>query len=276
MGLFQKANKSTLRNFTEAMLPRDRKSQFFDCLRQRKDLILKSAMILFLFQIPFLAVKTIANLTYANMLATNVDTAIIAAFLRVVYMLQIPCYAIMGLGFAAISRVLRQLIFSEPVFFGYHLKMGLTQNGKRFTGIFLLGGIILFLCNLSKFFWSGFISYVPAVIFTVIFLPAGLYMLSQAVFYEVRFTQSFSNGIVLLVAELRPTLGFSLFVMALGMIDYIPLLLVRILLNCGIIVALPIIELGWLLFSCQVFDKTINPKLNPEIIGKGLYRPKGD
>lgn len=276
MGFLQKSNKSAQHNFTASMLPRDRKTQFFDCCRQRKDLIIKSALVLLLFQIPFLAVKAIANLSYANMLATNVDAATTVAFLQIVSMIQIPCYAIMGLGFAAISRILRQLTFSEPVFFGYHMKMGLKQNGKRFVSIFLLGGIILHLCNLSKFFWSGFVAYVPMLMFAVVFLPVGLYMLSQAVFYEVGFSKSFSNGIALLVVELLPTLGFSLIIMSFGLIDYIPLLVVRILLNCGLIFTLPIMGLGWLIFSCYVFDKTINSKINPEIIGKGLYRPENE
>lgn len=276
MGFLQKSNKSARHNFTAAMLPRDRKSQFFDCCRQRKDLIFKSALVLLLFQLPFLAVKAIANLSYANMLATNVDAATTAVFLQIVSLMQIPCYAIMGLGFAAISRVFRQLAFSEPVFFGYHLKMGLSQNGKRFASIFLLGGIILHLCNLSRFFWSGFVAYVPMLMFAAIFLPVGLYMLSQAVFYEVRFSKSFSNGIALLAVKLLPTLGFSLLIMSLGLIDYIPLLVIRILLNGGVILVSPIIGLGWLIFSCYVFDKTINPKLNLEIIGKGLYHPESD
>lgn len=271
MGFFQKANKVARNNFTAAMLPRDRKSQFFDCLKQRKDLIFKSALVLFLFQLPFWMVKTISNLTYANMLATEVDTATIAAFLRMVSLLQIPCYVIMGLGFAAISRILRQLVFSEPIFFGYHLKIGIKQNGKRFSGVFLLTGVILFLCNLSKFFWSGLISYAPTMLFACVFLPVGLYMLSQSVFYDVSFSKSFTNGITLLALKLAPSLVFSFLIMALSIIDYIPFILVRILLNIGLILVLPIIGLGWLLFSCQVFDETINLKLNPEIIGKGLY-----
>lgn len=276
MGLLKKTNKSARHNFTASMLPRDRKTQFFDCCWQRKDLIFKSALVLLLFQLPFLAVKAIANLTYANMLATNVDAATTAAFLQIVSLMQIPCYAIMGLGFAAISRILRQLTFNEPIFFGYHMKIGLKQNGRRFLGIFLLGGIVLHLCNLSRFFWGGFIAYVPMIMFVAIFLPIGLYMLSQAVFYEVRFSKSFSNGIALLAVKLLPTLGFSLLIMSLGLIDYIPFLVIRILLYCVTLFALPVIGLGWLIFSCYIFDKTINLKSNPEIIGKGLYHPECD
>lgn len=265
--------KAATRDFSADMLPHDRKTLFKDCLRQRPDLLRNCALVLFIALIPLFAVKLFANLAYGNMVEGGTDRATILAFYQIVAAVKIPCYVVMGLGFAAISRILRQWIWGEPVFFSFHLKMGLQQNGKRFALIFALAGIIRFLCSFSGFLGDSFLIYIPGLLSALFLLPIGLYMLSQAVIYDVSFGKSFSNGLALYLVSLLPTLGFSLSICLIGCVDLIPLLPVRILADIAAAVALPVLALGFLIFSCHIFDRTINPAHHPELVGKGLYRP---
>ena len=47
-------NRAAAKDFTAEMLPHDRKRQFFNILKNRMPLILKSAIIIFVFFIPFI------------------------------------------------------------------------------------------------------------------------------------------------------------------------------------------------------------------------------
>lgn len=267
------SNQAAAKDFVGRMLPMDRKALFYDCLRQRPDIFRKLALILLLSFLPVFTVNFISNIAYSNMLESDLGDAVLLAFYQISAAIKIPCYIIIGLAFASISRILRQLIWGEPIFFFFHLKMGLRQNGKRFALVFAMAGVIRFLCSFSPLQGNSFLVYLPSLLSSAILLPIGLYILSQTIIYDVTFRSSFSNGLALYISSIPPTLGFTFVICLLGSINLIPFLLARIILSFLAVCILPVFALAWLLFSCHVFDKTINPIHYPELIGRGLFDP---
>ena len=276
--IYQRKNKAAPRDFIEAMLPVDRKGMFFDCLKQRFDLIFKCGLILLLVSLPFLVVNLWSDLTYISLqesAGNDEAAAMMAALNWIIALIKVPCYALIGIGIASISRILRQLIWAEPVFFFYHCKLGIKQNGKRFFAIFLIYGFL----NVANHFVAStlsnsIISYLPIAITIFFFLPIGLYMLSETVFYDVRFAKSFLNGLTLYLKSVLVVLIYVALLYTPLLFALIPYLLIRLLLSVVLILfAVPMFVIAWLLFSCHMFDKFINPGQYPEIIGKGLYKP---
>lgn len=265
--------KKPVKEFSAEMLPHSRKALFSDCLHQRFDLICKCALVLLISFLPMLVVLLVSNLAYSSMHDSNVDASVLLAFHQIVSAAKIPCYSLAGLGFAAISRILRQLAWGEPILFTYHLRLGIKQNSKRFVLIFTIAGVIGFLCSFSGFLGSSFLAYLPGLLSVVFLLPIGLFMLSQAVFYDVTFGTSFTNSFGLYFISFLPTLAFSLLICLVGAIDFVPFVLIRVLLYLLSVLGLSVLTLGWLIFSCHIFDKTINHKHFPDLVGKGLYHP---
>lgn len=268
----KKNQTATYRDFSAEMLPHSRKALFSDCIRQRPDVFWKLSGVMMVSFLPVFIVNLFANMAYSNLVDTNINAAITLALYQIVAAIKIPCYICIGLGFAAISRVLRQLVWGEPVFLLFHLKIGLKQNGGRFAIVFALAGIIRLLCSFSVFFGESFIAYLPGLISAVLLLPIGLFMLSQTVIYDVTLSKSFSNGFALYFNRILPALGFAIAIYLIGNINLVPSILVRLILNIAATLSLPILALGWLIYSCHMFDQTINPIHYPEIVNKGLYR----
>lgn len=261
------------------MLPVDRKGVFFDCIKQRFDVIAKCGLVILIAALPLLVVKFWGELIYLRMLESAEKAAANTAALRQILSLaEIPCYMLFGLGFAAVSRILRQLIWGEPIFFFHHFKLGLKQNAKPYLLIFLLFGILNAANSFAAMLPGGSVfSLMPTVITLLFFLPVGLYMLSQAVFYDVRFGKSFTNGLALYMKTAPIVWIFCVLIVAFSLIDLIPHLLIRLALTLIIVFfALPLYAMAWLLYSCHVFDRFINPGQYPEIVGKGLYRKNNE
>ena len=276
--LSKRKNRAAKQEFTENMLPVDRKQMFFDCIKQRYDVILKCGLVLLIASLPLFATILYGNFAFSNLQsdAESTDRAQNAvALLQIIALIDIPCYMFLGVGFAAISRILRQLIWGEPIFFFFHLRMGIKQNCKSFLLLFFLYGFINAINTfVSTLFADNFFSFLPTIITFLFFIPIGLYMLSQSVFYANGFGKNFNNGLALYFKTAPFVWIFIALIFSFSLINLIGLLFVRIIIrSVAVLVILPLLSIAWLLYSCHVFDKFVNPQNHPEIIGKGLYRP---
>lgn len=277
----EKRIRSAPRDFTEEMLPVDRKGLFFDCIKQRFDLIVKCGLVLLITTLPLLFVRLWGNLAYIALLEESAEENVASdagAIKLIASLLEIPCFTLIGAGFAAISRILRQLVWGEPIFFFHHLKKGLKQNAKSFIPVFFLYGLLNAINTFGlRLLNDTLVSYLPIAITLLLFVPIGLFMLSQTVFYTVTFGKSFQNGFALYLKTAPYVWIFLLILVAFSFVEWIRLILLQIAVQIILIVILlPVFALAWLLFSCQTFDKYINPENYPDIVEKGLYHPNAD
>ena len=275
---FSKKNQAAKQDFTENMLPVNRRQMFFDCIKQRFDIIFKCGLILLIFILPLLIVDYWGNLAYADLVSDTEASDVAgtaAAMQQIISLIKIPCYVILGIGFSAISRILRQLVWAEHIFFFEHLKLGVRQNCKSFLVIFLIYGILNAINTfVSTTFAESFFSGIPPAISLLIFIPVGIYMLSQSIIYNVTFGKSFKNGLTLYLKTAPFVWIFVALIFAFSLTNGIGILLVKIPVHLVIILfVVPMFSIAWILYSFHVFDKYVNPENHPEIIGKGLYRP---
>lgn len=277
--MFNKKAKKAPRDFTESMLPINRRNAFFDGIRQRYDVFIKCGLVIFISALPFVVVAIWSDYTYAGILAAAEEGEVASALatLRLIHaLIDIPCFALIGFGCAAISRIQRQIVWGEPVLFSYHLKLGIKQNALRFTVLFLLyGGLNALGTYLSILLSNSFLTVVPGAAIIILFVPIGLFMLSQTVFYNVGLFKSIRNGITLYIKAAPITLLFSFVLFILTLTDLIPVFVIKAFaLVLAFTVFIVLYSFAWLQYSCHVFDRFVNPYFYPELVGKGLYRPR--
>ena len=276
--IFSKKVKKASHDFTESMLPANRKQAFFDGIKQRYDIMIKSGLLILLFFIPFVIASIWSDYTYAGILSTasGEEAASAIATLKLIRsLISIPCYLLIGFGCAAISRLLRQLVWGEPIFFSYHLKLGIKQNALRFVIVFALYGILNTASTYATIYLSSsFLSVLPTAVMYVLFIPCGLFILSQTVFYNVSFKKSVVNGFGFYFRSVPLTLPFLILLFIVSLADMIPQFVLKTFTLAFIsIVFVPLFSFAWLQFSCSLFDRFVNPAAYPDLVGKGLYRP---
>ena len=112
-------------DFTEQGLPSNRVEVFFDSLKLRYGLIMKTGLLLFVFMMPLLAAfftKDAYIVSIQSLLAKGEITeasyeAMYSMVCRIAYLACVPCFMIFSLGLAGALRVFRQLIWGEGIFF---------------------------------------------------------------------------------------------------------------------------------------------------------------
>lgn len=264
--------RKAARDFTPESLPRNRRQQFSDCLRVHTDTLLCVGFFLLLFSLPLSVFRLVADVGFSHM--TDADAGVTAAFRQITAAVEIPLWLIFAVGAAGLFRVLRQLIWGEPVFFGRDLLCGIRQNVRTFLAVFGLFGVLRFLNVLSESVLPSFLGYAPAVIFWLLLVPVGLYVLSQTVFYTNPFTRSVTNGFSLYIRTAPFVWGFMLAAAVPMAARLVPPLWLRMLLDVfSSVIWLPLVSFAWLLYSVFVFDRLINPTVFPQLVGKGLWDP---
>ena len=273
----RKVKKSRF-DFIESNLPSNRKEVFFDCLKLRFGILFKLGILIFIFFIPLFLTSLIMDVSvtslYENM---NDDESIknaIIGTINLFNLINIPLFVILSLGFAGAFRVVRQLVWGEPIFFSSDFMDGIKLNGKGFSLCFLIVGIVNFIISYVLYTNDSYniISFIPLVLTFLIFIPIGLYVLSLYNTYNITFKSAIYNGLLLYVKELPKTLLFTLIVelpFAILLISDITKYLIALV---AVIFIIPLLIMAYYLFSCYVFDKHINAKSYPEYVDKGIRR----
>ena len=178
--------KHSQAEFTEYGLPHNRKEVFFDVLKNRYGTVVGCGLILCLFTLPFFAVKVLGETVFTSVFYQfdgDMDKAEeYAKVLRFyVAVIEVPCFSIMALGFAGVTKVLRQLLWAEGLFFKTDFFSGVKQNGKHFVITFTLFGAIRALnyLLLTVNFSPEFVLYFPTGVIILFVVPVFMTALSQ-------------------------------------------------------------------------------------------------
>lgn len=268
--------KCTTKDFTEADLPLTRKDMFFDCYKEQFSLILRVGLLCLLFLLPMLLVLFFRDMYIIGALKTLEEQT--AENIQQVYMsanvvfgaMEAVASVIFFVLFSGIAQVLKQLCWGEPIFFGDDFKNGLKDNGWRFTvvGIVLstVGYFVGLMCSSSLFF-------VVFVMYAAVFVPIGIWILLQSLYYRLPWTKAIKNAALYLVRTLPVTiLLLACITLPFWLVTtFVSLIAVRYMLLAilAVFYAVPV-ALAWILYALKTFDECINKKYFPEMYRKGL------
>lgn len=270
-------------DFTAQSLPKNRKEVFKDVFKLHYWKLLGCGMIIFLFALP-LHISAITSDFYQSYMinaynAGNITleqvTASLVTFAKTRYAIEIVLYALFGLGFAAVARIIRQLAWEEPVSVRYDFIKGIKQNGLQFVLMFLIFGLINFACNyLTNVFQSftvmWYLGAVLSVISVLVFAPAEAYMTVAIPIYGNRFTKNASIGFMMYFKHPFKSLGILILLFIPFAIQMIPNLVCHLVGRILSSLLAGIIYLIWFLVSSNWYDKIINENQAPELVAKGV------
>ena len=286
-GIFGKRKpKVAKKDFTGDNLPHSRRDVFRDVLKNRWKDLLKIGALLLLFSLPLLVFGAVGEINAANIYAEYKNGAIsaetyaseVAASNGAFALIKIIGYIIFSVGIAGSARVLRQIIWDEPLFFFEDFKDGIKIYGGQFAlAMFLYG-----LCAYTAVFFSsatnGILYAIALGLGVFILLPAMFFWLSARTVYSSRIGENIRNGFMFYVRTLFKSIGMLLLAFLPFTLEYVLEFLglcnfvfkYSYLLICTFLL-LPLGIMLWLLYTYSVFDKYINAELFPEILHKGFY-----
>ena len=286
-GIFGKRKpKVAKKDFTGDNLPHSRRDVFRDVLKNRWKDLLKLGALLLLFSLPLLVFGAVSEINAANIYAEYKNGAIsaetcaseVAASNGAFALIKIIGYIIFSVGIAGSARVLRQIIWDEPLFFFEDFKDGIKIYGGQFAlAMFLYG-----LCAYTAVFFSsatnGILYAIALGLGVFILLPAMFFWLSERTVYASRIGENIRNGFMFYVRTLFKSIGMLLLAFLPFTLEYVLeffglynfIFKYSYLLICTFLF-LPLGIMLWLLYTYSVFDKYINAELFPEILHKGFY-----
>lgn len=270
-----KKQKAALADFTENNLPHNRWQVFKDIIKQRYDVLLKIGVILFLFLLPYLIITLLGDITY-NAMGEETSREEFAYIDTVISLVNIGPLALLGLGLSGAWKIIRNLVWGEPIFFRENFFSGLRQNRLIFVFVFLILGLVDFLLSyLQVLIPDDLIRTIITALCFVFLIPVAMYLLSAAVLYKDGFWALLKSSVVFFIKTAPISLAFALFFVGIWFIGFIELFIVKVIVAMvSITIMFPVYLVGWTLYSYSVFDKMVNSTLYPDYVDKGIYRIK--
>lgn len=270
--------KSKQEDFTEDDLPQKRTQVFAYCYREHFSLLFMLGCLCLLLLLPVLIVTVMSDSYVINAVAA-LEEITAENIARVRYtaetmsgLIQIGTFTLFFTLLTGVIQVLRQMIWNEPVFFGDDYKTGLKSNALVFSLVaILLSGLYYFLNVIT----NTVLLYVSYALFYVLILPISLWVVTQSVYYKLGTFDIIKNAVIFYIKTFPVTLlAVFLTVAPFWLIDnLIPLGLIYIKYLIFVVLAIfyivPLI-IGWLLYACRIFDKSINKEHYPQAYRKGM------
>lgn len=274
-------NFSAKLDFTEEMLPNNRKAQFFTILANRKTLLFKAGLITLLFFVPLLIVLSFKTVCvyqlYAQYQAETITYEYLQQYLSYTNLLAslvyVPCAVVASIGLAGLNRLVHQLIFGEGILFKEDYVLGIKNNWKQYAVYTFVLAMVYVIGRLLLFRYSeNVVSVVLFFVLCIIAVPYYLVLLMYSNVYSSHGAELIKNAFYAQVKGGWKTIVYSIIVsipcicIALFASGYLFLFLM-----IAYLLLLPLIALiGNSLFA-DVFDDAFNYLNNVEIVKKGLY-----
>ena len=273
-------------DFLEENLPQTRKEQFFDLLKNQYKVIFFVGLMLLLLFIPDLvknALKDVMNDKIHIALKESAITQEQATSGKFITWLissafDLVLYPIVFTGILGLLRVIRQMIYGEPVVFKYDFSIGFKENFKSGLLLGFLVGLAKFVFDLVivSFASSAVVKTLAYVIFLLILLPMFIVCAFYSVIYKNRIGRSLGHSFLLyLKGSWR-----ILLVMVVGIVPFIVLEfflhfpIKQLIYAVLILFLLPLVLLAGFMVMNFVFDEAINIGQYPSLYRKGLYISK--
>lgn len=277
------AQKAAAEDYTEAMLPRNRKQVFWDVIKLQGWKLMKLGLILLLFALPIHLLAMLENVliaqlhTAASQLTEDRITAYTIEIQNLRAFINIPLLMIFSVGFSGVSHIIRQFAWGEPVALRCDFLKGIRQNWRQMLVAAWIAGSVQWLCvccaNLSYAAHSDLASYavyLPMVAAILLGIPVGAYVTACIPVYTNTFGQNARLGAVLFLKAPGKTLGMLACTGVAFVTFVIPNFYCNLIGRILVSVLIPVLMLAWFLYAYSKLDKYINPGFFPELVGRGI------
>ena len=276
-------NKEKTRDFEKGDLPSNRVEVFFDSIKMRYSVIFKIGILLLLFSLPFLIASFFKD-SYLLSIETSLNSEEITETQYNSYLLMatriycwvcIPCFALISLSLAGSIRIIKNLVWQDPIFFKQDFIDGIKANAMRYIVYSLFIGLIHYLSRMAILLNLNvpIISYLPSAISLGVFLPVVLFNFVQSQIYNISLLQEVKNGFLLYIRTFFTTFAATIIASAPIGFYFISFIYVKAVVEIIYVVfILPIVLLGELLYFFSKLDRFVNKEHHPEIYDKGIVR----
>lgn len=289
-----KKTKFASKDYSIDNLPSNRMEVFIDVIRNHWKTLFLIGLCLLLFMIPFLTLEIIGEILNIQLIGMHqnkeIDSQSLSMYLQITYFLigiaKTLMLMIFSLGISGSVRIIKKLIWAEGIEFLHDFKVGIRENWRKMIQLFLLIGIVSTVNSTTPYILSQTtmlteLSYtalrsVLTSVSVLLLVPIAAFVFSQIVFYENRFLSMCINSIAFCGKTILSTYGLlAIICIPCAIVNHFCNILVQILVySFAAVILLPLILMVWLLYSCYIFDRYVNPTFYPEIIDKGIWRKK--
>lgn len=279
--------KAAKQEYEKYMLPKNRKEVFADVVKTNLSQFLIYGCIVFITSFPIHLSAILEKLYRAQLSGEvgagelNADQAVMLASSsgNTLALTDILWYVLFAVSFSGLARVIRQHAWEESVYFRYEYGKGVRQNAGGFALLGLLAGMIRFACVWFRnmYFVNGadqnsFIGYLPTIWAVILLVPAALYLTVCIPLYDVKFYQNVKNAFLVYFKNIWKSLPAVAICVAVAAIRLLPGFWMQLAGGAAVSFALPFLALGWFLFAFDRLDESINKKLYPQLLGRGVFR----
>lgn len=271
-------------DFTNESLPKTRREQYFQIVKDNFPLLFKIGLICLLFLTPFIItffLKESYLRGISNDSSLNIDEqkSLYLSFEMIFNAIYIACTMIFFIGFGGILKIVRRLIWNEPIFFKEDFFLGIKENIVQF----LLIGFVIGALNFSYLFLYRmldesyrYISYILAGLSLAIITPIFLLTGYISSIYSNKFKTSMNVSSRLFLRRGILFLLPILLIYALYFISIIPLGTVYLTLIYIFVFVffVPFIILFSYILTFKILDDYINAYYYPDRAYLGLYISK--
>ena len=276
----KKKNKVSKIDFTNEQLPSTRYEVFVDCLKIKKTVLAGLGLRLMLFCLPLILSTMIMDISVSGLqeqyLKGEVAITVVYSSINMFNLINVFLWGLVGVGCAGCFRVIRRLIWQEPIFINSDFFDGIKLNWKSFFLIFASAGFAVFASSSVSIAGNGsstiqYLSIFTSIIFLipVLVIMTGLYNV-----YNITFKEALYNSLIIYIKNLFANLLMTLIIVAVFVLMIIAGALKYLLLFVVPLFIAPILILGIHLYLCYLFDIHINKKSYPEYVDKGIHRRK--
>ena len=289
-----KKTKFNSQDYSIDNLPSNRIEVFFDVIRNHWKTLLSIGLFLLLFMIPLLTLEIIDEIFSIQLIGMHqseeIDNQTLSMYLQMTYFIdgivKTLMLMIFSLGISGSVRLIKKLIWAEGIEFLHDFKMGIQENWRKMMRLFLLVGIVSTVDRTMPYILSQTttlteLSYtalrsVLSSVSVLLLVPLAAFVFSQIVFYENRFLSMCINSIAFCGKTILSTYGLlAIICIPCAIVNHFCNISIQIVVySFAAVILLPLILMMWLLYSCYIFDRYVNPKFYPEIIDKGIWRKK--
>lgn len=273
-------------DFQETMLPNNRNEVFKDLLSLHRRTILLMGLLLLLFSTPLQVSQYLKDMMlssiyseYNNGFITieEAQTALIS-YSNLFSLVNIFLIVLIGVGLSGLIRIIKRLSWYEPVTFLFDFSKGIMDNGKQYIVLFSIVGILsfasTFISNLSSLTsidsLYSYLGAIPGLVFSIIFVPVGAYMLSVIAIYQNTFGSQLRLSLYLYFSSIIRTIKRILILVIPFAFLLIPNFYVAVIGRVVLIFVIPFILLKWFLLSSDILDEKWNSIHYPELVNKGV------
>ena len=271
------------KDFLESELPQNRRSQFFDIIKNNYGLLFKLGLILLGILILLIVKSFFAD--YLNILTLgavkngNLQELEGEYWIRIIYLvsngIDLLLYPFIFVMLAGVLRVILQLCYEEGVLFSYLFKKGIKDNWLHFLIMGLFTALFKLGMNALTAYY-GFTAYSIAILvfFLAVYIPIVIIFLYYSMIYSSKLIYSLRNSSYVYIKSLLPSIGFAIVLLALPvLLEFFlnGLFIKQIIYVVATVTLLPLAILGGFLLNLEMFDRFINVTEYQQLLRKGLY-----